>query len=236
MDRQSDQMIGSSRAAADVLSRVLERSPADTELRKRPTQERGIATFNAILDAAARLLQEGGLEVLTTNRIAEVAGVNIATLYQYFPGKEAILLELFRRDTDARVQATMSVFGRKDIHGGWREKLTGAMDVAVAYRRSQPGAAALRDAMRSVPDLRVHERKTLVESARAGGQALARRSGMDESQAFLVALCVAEAETALLDLWSLGHAGGLYFQDHRVIDEMKTMLAGYLAAVIEPDR
>ena len=34
---------------------------------------------------------------LTTNRIAERAGVNIASLYQYFPGKEAIVAELRRR-------------------------------------------------------------------------------------------------------------------------------------------
>jgi AcrR family transcriptional regulator len=34
---------------------------------------------------------------LTTNHIAVRAEVNIATLYQYFPGKEAILAELMRR-------------------------------------------------------------------------------------------------------------------------------------------
>src|SRR5262249_51690008 len=32
-----------------------------------------------------------------TNRIADRAGVNVASLYQYFPGKEAIVAELRRR-------------------------------------------------------------------------------------------------------------------------------------------
>jgi AcrR family transcriptional regulator len=38
-----------------------------------------------------------GFGRLTTNRIAERAGVNIASLYQYFPGKDAIVAELRRR-------------------------------------------------------------------------------------------------------------------------------------------
>ncbi len=58
--------------------------------RKIPTQGRAITTFNAILDAAAQLLTTKGYAYASTNRIAEVAGVSIGSLYEYFPGKEAI--------------------------------------------------------------------------------------------------------------------------------------------------
>jgi AcrR family transcriptional regulator len=51
----------------------------------------------AILEAAADILVRDGYEKLTTNRIADRAGVNVASLYQYFPGKEAIVAELRRR-------------------------------------------------------------------------------------------------------------------------------------------
>src|SRR5262249_55124463 len=64
---------------------------------KRPRQERSRFTVEAILEAAAEILVRDGYERLTTNRIADRAGVNVASLYQYFPGKEAIVAELRRR-------------------------------------------------------------------------------------------------------------------------------------------
>jgi AcrR family transcriptional regulator len=67
------------------------------EKRKTPRQERSRATVEAILQAAAYILVRSGYDALTTNSIAERAGVNIASLYQYFPNKEAILAELYRR-------------------------------------------------------------------------------------------------------------------------------------------
>jgi len=66
-------------------------------LRKAPRQERSRATVEALLEATTDILIREGYTKLTTNRIAERAGVNIASLYQYFPGKEAIVAELRRR-------------------------------------------------------------------------------------------------------------------------------------------
>jgi AcrR family transcriptional regulator len=65
--------------------------------RKTPRQERSRATVEALLEATADILSRKGYAGLTTNRIAERAGVNIASLYQYFPGKDAIVAELRRR-------------------------------------------------------------------------------------------------------------------------------------------
>lgn len=65
--------------------------------RKKPRQERSQATVEAILQAATYILQEDGWSKLTTNRVAERAGVNIASLYQYFPNKEAIVAELHKQ-------------------------------------------------------------------------------------------------------------------------------------------
>jgi hypothetical protein len=48
-------------------------------------QARGQATFERILDATARLLDEVGTEALTTNLIARTADVNVATLYPVLP-------------------------------------------------------------------------------------------------------------------------------------------------------
>lgn len=63
--------------------------------RKRPKQARSLLLVQAIQEACLRILEQEGPERLTTQRIADVAGVNIASLYQYFPNKEAILAEVF---------------------------------------------------------------------------------------------------------------------------------------------
>lgn len=54
-------------------------------------------TVEAMLDAAIRLLKRGGVSVITTNRIAETAGVSIGSVYQYFPNKRTIFVALHER-------------------------------------------------------------------------------------------------------------------------------------------
>ncbi len=57
--------------------------------------------MEAIVEAAAQILERGGPEALNTNDVAERAGVSIGTLYQYFPDKQAILLAAARRELGA---------------------------------------------------------------------------------------------------------------------------------------
>lgn len=71
-----------------------------TTPRKKPKQKRSQATVDAILEATARVLLEVGFERASTNRIAQVAGVSIGSLYQYFPGKEALVATLVERHVD----------------------------------------------------------------------------------------------------------------------------------------
>ena len=63
--------------------------------RKLPKQSRSLFTVHAIQQACLKILDEEGAGKLTTQRIADVAGVNIASLYQYFPSKEAILADVY---------------------------------------------------------------------------------------------------------------------------------------------
>lgn len=63
-------------------------------MRKIPTQDRAQRTVGYILDAAAYILEQHGLAGFTTNKVADKAGVNIASLYQYFNNKAAFLKAL----------------------------------------------------------------------------------------------------------------------------------------------
>lgn len=65
-----------------------------TAPRKMPKQGRSKLTVDAILTATAHILIEEGYEAANTNRIAELAGVSIGSLYQYFPNKEALITSL----------------------------------------------------------------------------------------------------------------------------------------------
>lgn len=61
---------------------------------KKPKQLRSKMTVDAIIEASAIILSKEGLSGFNTNKIAKVAGVSIASLYQYFPNKESIFMAL----------------------------------------------------------------------------------------------------------------------------------------------
>jgi AcrR family transcriptional regulator len=55
---------------------------------------------DVVLDAVTLVLKRHGPDAVTTNRIAEAAGVSIGSLYQYFPDKQAIYRALHERHVD----------------------------------------------------------------------------------------------------------------------------------------
>ena len=63
----------------------------DLKIKKQPRQARAKATVDSICVAAARLLEKEGYESITTNRVAERAGVSVGSLYEYFPNKQSIV-------------------------------------------------------------------------------------------------------------------------------------------------
>jgi len=69
--------------------------------KKEPRQKRSKATYEAILDACAQLLEEMGYQQLTTNHIAERAGVSVGSLYEYFDNKEVIVHLMLHREIDS---------------------------------------------------------------------------------------------------------------------------------------
>jgi AcrR family transcriptional regulator len=75
--------------------------------RKVPSQARSEALVDAIIEAAVRILLRDGYSRLTTKTVAEVAGVSVGSLYQYFPNKQAILAEIIRRRTGDIVAALL---------------------------------------------------------------------------------------------------------------------------------
>jgi len=95
----------------------------------------------AILEAAARILERAGYEGFTTNAVAERAGVSIGSLYQYFPNKAALMAGLIRRETAILIEeaeaALMLPSGRQAI-----ELL---IEAAVMHQLRRPALARILD-------------------------------------------------------------------------------------------
>jgi AcrR family transcriptional regulator len=72
--------------------------------RKQPQQARSRATVTAILEATTRILDRENADAATTTRIAEVAGISIGTLYQYFRDRDAILDALQDREFERAME------------------------------------------------------------------------------------------------------------------------------------
>ena len=109
--------------------------------RKPPTQPRATETVNAVLEAAARILERHGFEGYTTNAIAERAGVSIGSLYQYFPGKDAVTVALIEREC-ALLLADVSEADSMVDH---RDAINHLIDAAVAHQMRRPRLARLLD-------------------------------------------------------------------------------------------
>ncbi|MEZ4376294.1 MAG: TetR/AcrR family transcriptional regulator [Polyangiaceae bacterium] len=69
-------------------------------MRREPRQGRSRETVRAVLEAVPRVIHREGVDAVTTNRIAEAAGVSIGSLYQYFPDKRSIFSALHERHVE----------------------------------------------------------------------------------------------------------------------------------------
>ena len=79
-----------------------------TNPRKSASQERSRATVDVLLEATTRILVKEGYDRASTNRIAELAGVSIGSLYQYFPSKEALVAAVIDRHQQEISEVTRS--------------------------------------------------------------------------------------------------------------------------------
>lgn len=108
-----------------------------TNPRKHASQERSRATVDALVEATARILVREGFDKASTNRIAEVAGVSVGSLYQYFPSKEALVaavIERHRQEITHAVRGELSTAAKQPLAQGVRTLVA----VAVKAHRIDP--------------------------------------------------------------------------------------------------
>ena len=124
---------------------------------RRPRQERSRLRVENILAIALALMVEHGAEALAMREIARRAGVQISSIYQYFPSKSAIIRELAQRDL-ARVRQLLQDAVEALLAGPKAPPIAAAVDHLVdayfAHYRDQPEALAVWAGAQSDPSLR----------------------------------------------------------------------------------
>lgn len=116
-------------------------------MRRRPQQARSRASVDAILTAAERLLVAHGAGAVTTNHIAERAGVSVGTLYQYFADKDAVFDAVAERFVGSLVGITAVPEGTPP--DDLTSRLRVLIDGTVQVMSSKPGLMQALDATRS---------------------------------------------------------------------------------------
>ncbi|HHO54652.1 MAG TPA: TetR/AcrR family transcriptional regulator [Deltaproteobacteria bacterium] len=108
-----------------------------TKPRKQPRQARSKRMVRALLDATAKVLVEEGWSAASTNRVADVAGVSVGSLYQYFPNKESLVLTLAREHGEAQLQLLSEALEKvQDLP--IQEAIACFVDATLASHRSDP--------------------------------------------------------------------------------------------------
>lgn len=122
---------------------------------RRPLQARAIRTFDALLDAAAELLGEVGLERISANLICERAGVTPPAFYRYFDDKQAIVFALAERLME-RQNVVLEAWVERYRHAGLdviADKVVELMRDLHIVTAGTPGALWTMRALHAMPSL-----------------------------------------------------------------------------------
>jgi AcrR family transcriptional regulator len=204
------------------------RQPVEIK-RRTPRQARAEETVAAILEAAAQILEKGGLPGFTTNAVAERAGVSIGTLYQYFADKSALLKAL-----------------------GEREMAAALASIGTALRSDAP--APIEDRVRAVVRALVNAfggrqraRKAVVQAVLAQGNtiellapvaAFMAQAEAQQPQSGLARLSREQAFVLSRALMGAIRAGVLeevsFFKSRAFEDELVRLILSYLIGVSSP--
>ena len=198
--------------------------------RVRPVQERAIRTVDLILDTAAELLDEVGVDAFNTNLLAERAEVAVRSVYRYYPNKLAVIVALYERHEEAWApRFDQAMRGLADPEQNALEVWEACIDDYVEYLEEDVGWA-IRRVIQGLPELRDIDRRDNDRRARKIARALQAHGARVNGRRLETVgrLLIETTSAAIDDAWS---------RDGRVpisvARELKLMHRSYLARYVE---
>jgi len=195
-------------------------------------QERGRDTYDRILDATERLLHERRFDEISTNELCIEADVSSSSLYARFPSKDAVLLALIDRYADrssASIERAAALIIPIAAGGDLEEITRGVLREFLEFARANDhlerafvahpvARQRLADTLPSsdVADIAV---RNLQLSGRIDDAALRRLDFAIRAAAAVIHRAVGS---------NLRFAVAMEMPDEELLDEVATMIAGYL--------
>jgi AcrR family transcriptional regulator len=163
-------------------------------------------TRRLLSDTATRMFLERGFDAVRVAEVAEECGVSEKTVYNYFPVKEALLLDRLEATVDSlraglADPATAPVRAARAILAAELRAITAGFEAADDPRAAMAAHRRFGDLIRSTPSLRAYQSEMMDRFVEVAAEALARRGGTrpedPESQV---------AAAALLAMWRVQFA------------------------------
>ncbi|HEY3480121.1 MAG TPA: TetR/AcrR family transcriptional regulator [Streptomyces sp.] len=195
---------------------------ADSGLRRAPVQQRSTERLERILDACARLLDEGGYERLSTRAVAARAGVPIGSVYRFFSDKRALADALAHRNLDEFLERAAARLAEPGADPEWRTAVDILVDEYTAMKRTAPGFALIDFGVPGETNHNLADRLPAL---------LGDRLSVDPADPRLrlaLVIAVEAADTALQLAFRDDPSG-----DPGVIAETKTLVRAYLGTVLD---
>lgn len=196
--------------------------------RKRPSQARSRERIERILDATAELLEAAGVEGVSTRLVAARAGVNVATIYQFFPNKYAVLNALAERTAGKLLKGYLDLVGSIEPDAPIAETAEKINRGFIAAVMSMPGFFPLRRAMQALPELAeiqaIEERTKRAIAARIMQRLLARNGSMSEAHREVIAHTMIQITLTMIELSMQAPPD----QRGRVLGELQTLMVSYM--------
>ena len=209
---------------------------SDEAYRRRPRQSRGQRRVELLLDAAAEVIAEQGLQAATAEAIAQRAHTAKGSLYQFFPNRDAVVAALALRYADEMRAVHERAFAT-DPRGLSLERLIDRIvrplaafhDQHPAFRRVFATVDAAPDSTGSAPlRLRAQLFDSFVD--RLDLLFLARNPALGTRERRRAAMICASIGQALLARRARATAS----EKKPILDELRRVLVAYLTPLLEP--
>lgn len=175
-----------------------------TRIKRIPQQERSLAKFEAVVGAALQLFGEVGYEAVSMREIARVAELPIASVYQYFPTKIAVVREIWSRYALAvreRLARDMGHITQRAPGADPGELIEDVVNLMARIQTDHPAYMAVWGCVASDPDLRALNAADTLATAHLIGQTIhALHPSIDNAKVKGLALVLCEAASSITKL------------------------------------
>jgi AcrR family transcriptional regulator len=135
----------------DILSG---RGKSPTQARRKPLQARAQKRHEQILEVTAELLEQVGIDDLTTIIIAKKLNISVGSLYHYFPNKVAILYALAEQWLNDMTEVVTDIDNNIEKYTDYKDYSNNYIEsISKVYHR-QRGVLSIIQGMYGIPELR----------------------------------------------------------------------------------